>query len=312
MTNEIKKRIPVILDTDLGDDIDDTWALGLLLRCPELDLRLVVTSQEIKDAPFYRARVAARQLSDSGFSHVPVGAGIACREGIWKPLSEYAEGFELSSYPDFRPDGVRAIIDTVMASEDIVTIIAIGPYTNLKAALEIEPEIAKRARVIAVGGSIYQGISLDRIEKYADYNIKADIPAVKAVYSAPWDVVACPLDVSARVYIGGDDFYKLQTKRGDPLLGAVLDCNDMWLRRCGGNIPEQYSAHSTCLYDTAAVYMAVTGDYNVIMEDHCLSVDSDGYTVDSEEGDLVHCAVYWKYVDMTLKFIADRLCGELL
>jgi inosine-uridine nucleoside N-ribohydrolase len=33
---------PVILNTDIGDDIDDTWALGLLLKCPELDVKLVV------------------------------------------------------------------------------------------------------------------------------------------------------------------------------------------------------------------------------------------------------------------------------
>ena len=46
---EEKKKIPVILDTDIGDDIDDTWALALLLRCPELDPRLVVTCQEIKN-----------------------------------------------------------------------------------------------------------------------------------------------------------------------------------------------------------------------------------------------------------------------
>lgn len=308
---EEKKKIPVILDTDIGDDIDDTWALALLLRCPELDPRLVVTCQEIGDDPHYRARVAARQLSDSGFSGVPVAAGIANREGIWKPLSEYAEGFDLSSYPDFRPDGVQAIIDTVMESRDVVTIIAIGPYTNIREALVREPKIAEKARIIAVGGSIHHGISLDRIEKFADYNIKADIEAANAVYSAPWEVIGCPLDVSARVYIGGDDYYKLNTKKDDPLVNALLTCNDIWLHSCGGDIWERYSPmRSTCLYDTAAVYMAVTGDMNVITETHRIIADTEGYTVDSPEGHSVTFAVYWKYIDMALKFMADRLCGE--
>ena len=37
--------IPVIFDTDIGSDIDDTWALGFLLRCPELDVKLVTTDR---------------------------------------------------------------------------------------------------------------------------------------------------------------------------------------------------------------------------------------------------------------------------
>ena len=40
----MNRRIPVILDTDIGNDIDDTWALGQLLNSPELDLKLVLTS----------------------------------------------------------------------------------------------------------------------------------------------------------------------------------------------------------------------------------------------------------------------------
>ncbi len=300
----------MILDTDLGDDIDDTWALGLLLRCPELDLRLVVSAVEPVDDPDYRARIAARQLSESGFSGVPVAAGLATKVGGWRPLSEYARDVDLSKYPDYRPDGVKAIVDTVMSSDEVVTILAIGPYTNLKAALEMEPRIAERARVIAIGGSIYQGVSVEKIEKYSDYNINADIPAARAVYGAGWEVVVCPLDVSARLYIGGDDFWKILQKREDPVVSEILSCNEEWLARCGGDIPERYAYHTTCLYDTAAVYMAVTGDHNVIMEEHSLWVDDKGYTVDSPEGRPMQCAVYWKYVDMTLKFIADRICGE--
>ena len=51
------KKIPVILDTDIGGDIDDIWALAMLLKSPELDLRLVTTNTGNTE---YRARVAAR------------------------------------------------------------------------------------------------------------------------------------------------------------------------------------------------------------------------------------------------------------
>src|SRR3974377_591872 len=51
-----RKKTPVLLDTDIGDDIDDTWALALLLKSPELDLKLVVTDF---GNTVYRAKIAA-------------------------------------------------------------------------------------------------------------------------------------------------------------------------------------------------------------------------------------------------------------
>ena len=59
-----EKKTPVILDTDIGDDIDDTWALGVLLKSPELDLKLVVTDYGKVN---YRPRVVAKFLSQFQF-----------------------------------------------------------------------------------------------------------------------------------------------------------------------------------------------------------------------------------------------------
>lgn len=67
------RRIPVILDSDIGDDIDDTWALGLLLRCPELDVRLALTDF---GKPEYRAKVLAKFLQTVGRTGIPVGLGV--------------------------------------------------------------------------------------------------------------------------------------------------------------------------------------------------------------------------------------------
>src|SRR5262245_42941420 len=66
--------IPVIFDTDIGDDIDDTWALGFLLRCPELDVRLVVGDNGKSE---YRAKLIAKFLETAGRSDVAVGIGLA-------------------------------------------------------------------------------------------------------------------------------------------------------------------------------------------------------------------------------------------
>src|SRR5580692_9590949 len=65
-------RIPIILATDIGDDIDDTWALGFLLKCPELSLKLVAT--EYGRAP-YRAKLLGKFLQTTGHAHIPIGVG---------------------------------------------------------------------------------------------------------------------------------------------------------------------------------------------------------------------------------------------
>ena len=67
------KRIPVILDTDIGSDIDDTWALAMLLQSPELEPRLIVT--ESGDT-VYRAKIVAKILERSEREEIPIGIGL--------------------------------------------------------------------------------------------------------------------------------------------------------------------------------------------------------------------------------------------
>src|SRR5438093_144863 len=67
------RAIPVILDTDIGDDIDDTWALALLLKSPELDLKLVIGDYGKCQ---YRAKVLAKFLEKAGRTDVGVGVGL--------------------------------------------------------------------------------------------------------------------------------------------------------------------------------------------------------------------------------------------
>src|SRR3954463_13133297 len=65
-------RIPVILDTDIGDDIDDTWALVMLLKSPQFDVKLITTTNGQQD---YRARLIAKLLTVAGRTDIPIGLG---------------------------------------------------------------------------------------------------------------------------------------------------------------------------------------------------------------------------------------------
>jgi inosine-uridine nucleoside N-ribohydrolase len=80
--------IPVVLDTDIGSDMDDSWALAMLLGCPELDLRLVVTATADTT---YRARVAAGILIAGGRDDVPIGIGPPTDKPVPLALRRFAD-----------------------------------------------------------------------------------------------------------------------------------------------------------------------------------------------------------------------------
>jgi inosine-uridine nucleoside N-ribohydrolase len=101
-------KIPVILDTDIGDDIDDTWALAMLLKSPELDLKMVVGDNY---KSIYRAKLIAKLLTVAGRTDVPVGIGFGNRDGDGRQ-SDWVKDYDLKSYPGkVHEDGVAAMID---------------------------------------------------------------------------------------------------------------------------------------------------------------------------------------------------------
>ena len=148
------KRIPVILDTDIGGDIDDTWALVMLLNSPELDIRLILTTGH---NTYYKAQIVARMLEIAGRTDIPIGLGEAASDTAGFQAARI-DSFEKNRYAgDVYRDGVTKLAQCVMGSPEVVTVIAIGPLGNLAAALRMQPEIASKARVFGMRGSIRKG-----------------------------------------------------------------------------------------------------------------------------------------------------------
>lgn len=167
------KRIPVILDTDIGDDIDDTWALVFLLRSPELDLKLVTTDH---GDTRYRAKIAARILETAGRTDVPVGIGVRTG-GAEGPQAPWVKGYDLAKYPGkVHEDGVGTLIDLVLKSSEPITLLCTGPVPNIAAALEREPRIAERARFVGMHGSVRRGYG-GKAEPDPEYNVKENAAA---------------------------------------------------------------------------------------------------------------------------------------
>jgi inosine-uridine nucleoside N-ribohydrolase len=218
------RPIPAILDTDIGDDIDDTWALTLALKSPELDLKLVVGDF---GEPQYRARLIAKILQSAGRTDIAVGMGVEHKAGQMHRQEPWLAGYDLERYPGkVHRDGVQAIIDTIMASKDPVTLICIGPVPNIAEALRREPRIAEKARFVGMHGSVRAGYS-GAPPISAEWNVKAVPAACRAALSAPWDVTITPLDTCGRVHLSGAKFAAVRDS-ADPLAKVLMENYRVW------------------------------------------------------------------------------------
>ena len=301
------RRIPVILDTDIGDDIDDTWALGLLLRCPELELKLVLTDF---GKPEYRAALAAKFLTQVGRSEIPVGLGVPSTLPESGPQTEWVRDFSLKRYRGHvYKDGVRALIDVVMRSRERVTIIAIGPAPNLVAALDREPRIAERANIVGMFGSVRRGYG-DRPTPDAEYNVARDVRACQRVFTASWPLCITPLDTCGRVNLYGERYQKLLRSQ-DKITKTILENYEVWERTVNRKPELKLNQNQTStLFDTVAVYLAATQSANrdlVKMETLGIRVDDAGYTREAAGAKRIEVATEWKNLDGFHDFLVERL-----
>jgi inosine-uridine nucleoside N-ribohydrolase len=302
------RRIPIILDTDIGGDIDDTWALAMMLNSPELDVRMVLSEH---GDTLYRARVAARFLHTVGRADVPVGVGIATPHLLlndWNPQEALVRGYDLESYPGkVLTDGVGALVDLVMGSSEPITIIAIGPLTNIAAALERQPEIASKSRFVGMAGNLRE-LFAKEVRVVPEYNVKIDVPASQKVFNAPWDMTITPLDTCGKVVLSGDRYAKVY-RSGSPIARAVVQNYTAWVHYLSNKMdmdPLKCERESSILFDTVAVYLAMD-DRFLNMETLGVRVMEDGLTAVDTDAKKIRCAMTWKDMEAFKDYLVRRI-----
>lgn len=296
------RPVPAILDTDIGDDIDDTWALVMALRSPELDLKLVVGDY---GKPEYRARLLAKLLETAGRTDVGVGLGSGNEGGPNERQSAWIAGYDLARYPGkVHRDGVQAIIDTIMGSAVPVTVICIGPLPNIEDALRREPRIATRARFVGMHGSVRLGYG-GATTPAAEWNVRANPGACRASLTAPWEVTITPLDTCGLVRLAGAKYAAVRDSK-DPLTQALVANYRAWCQANGH--PAEADSASSILFDTVAVYLAFAQDL-CTMERLGIRVDDDGFTREDPQGKAMAVATAWRDLGAFEDLVVRRVTG---
>lgn len=299
------KKIPVILDTDAGTDIDDMWAIALALNCPELDLKLITTTN---GNTLYRARLVAKFLEIAGRSDIPVGVGPVTSD-IIEAQGPWIENYSLDNYSGtIYEDGIDAMLNTIMGSKEKITIISIGPVTNIAKALERNPDIVKNARFVGMQGSVRKGYNASD-EICAEYNVKADPLSCQKVFTSDLEITITPLDTCGLVKLRGEKYIKVHNCK-KPLIKALMENYCIWDKMFDADkFSLGYGKESSILYDTVAIYLAFSEEL-LKVEELGIKVTDDGYTVIDENAKKIRCATEWKNFSTFEDFIVERLTRE--
>jgi purine nucleosidase len=237
--------IPVILDTDIGDDIDDALALALALQSPELDVRAVVTVLQHRER---RADLVWKILRLYGREDIPVGMG-AEQPLLTPPRTGEVRQTSALSAEDRLPDdkrrnGLGLYLDTILRSPRKVTVLAYGPLTNVALALKAEPRLAERIeRLVLMNGVFFR--------PQTEYNTVRDPEAAAIVFSSGLPVVTVGLDVTMQCRLAPEDLARMDASTLEPV---------RFLRRLIGIWQEGKPDRMPILHDPLAVAVAFQPD----------------------------------------------------
>lgn len=287
-------RMKVILDTDIGTDIDDAWALGYALKSPVFELLGVTVTDA--DTPA-RARLACKLLHLLDRTDVPVAIG---RRGPAVPADRvdyqftWAEDFE--SYKPQTTPAVQFLADTIRRNPNEVTLIAVGPLQNIGDLVRQHPEVVPLVkRVVLMSGSI--GANAWSSSAVAEWNVKLAIAEARAVYSAPWPLTIVPLDSTSYVQLQDQERETLR-KAGTPLVLALEALLRLWT--------ERPSSRMTLHDQMALAETQHPGRFFARCDALPLTVDDQGFTrVDRAGGHPVHVCLEPKRNEFMAHYLAQ-------
>lgn len=225
----------IILDTDPG--IDDALALFLALASPEVQLEAITTVSGNVHVDL-TTRNALALLELAGRTDIPVARGCD-KPLVRRPVvADYVHGsnglgnVELPA-PELQPVGrhaVDVIIEKVMEARGEITLVAIGPLTNIALAVREEPRIAQYVReVVIMGGALRVP---GNVTPVAEFNIYADPHAAHMVLHAGWPIRLVSLDVTTQVLLQPQQVDMLAAN-GSPVTELMQQMIDYYLDAFG-------------------------------------------------------------------------------
>lgn len=227
----------IILDTDIGTDFDDAYALVLAANSPELELEGVTIVGSNADL---RAKIALKLLNLLGKANVPVLKGCELPLLLEKRprpttfddlMGHEGKGFLTEQDDNLRPSpghAVDFIINKVMEFPGEITLIPIGTLTNIALAIIKEPKIISKVKeIVAMGGVIWP----EKLGVYhtCEHNFSADAQATKIVLNSGIPFTMIGLNVTLKVKMTNDRFNQLKSYH-TPVVDGLVEMTKRWFK----------------------------------------------------------------------------------
>ena len=250
--------VSLILDTDIGSDVDDALALAFALRHPDIDLRAVTT---VSGDTVRRARIAKKLLLLAGRDDIEVAAG---ERGEQSEPHRSAEGGtedamlgpESRELPISERDGVTLLLEE--CAEHQYEVATVGMQSNIAAALERDPSFAADVSRLTVMGGVFAPVRfLDHeLPVGIDHNLNVDQAASVRALNAGMTTLYIGCDVTMGTWMTATQLQALRS--GDALCRELARQIDVftpgWRSSGRGAIPDEYVA---LLHDPLAVACTV-------------------------------------------------------
>lgn len=262
----------IIIDTDVGEDIDDIWAISLILSIDLFDVKMISLTQGNVD---YKAKLVAKMLHQLNREDIVIAKGVSTNAStVITPQSRWIEDFSLENYGGRIQDDYYNAYKEVLEKHNDCMVIALGPFTSL---IKVIPLLRMYGtNVVSMAGSIYKGYFNKSIID-PECNIVTDIVASKIMLESRVNITLLPLDVCNNIIIDGEDY--LQIKNSQNEFGKVVMENyKIWQKDyVGGAKKFDIENSSSILYDLAPVFFALfPQNYDVL--ELPIYVDEKGYT----------------------------------
>ena len=260
-----KKKI--IIDTDNGDDIDDLFALYLALSRDDIEIVGITTTYVNTNL---RARQINKVLKLAHKTNIPVYAGIGTPIKTLHPCDvnykfcQYTKDLDNDEYAPINDNegcnGISAVDFLISKSEELkeeLTIVCIGPLTNIATAINKAPLSMRKPKIVMMGGCY------SKIER--EWNIACDYEAAKIVFNSKLNLTAIGVDVTRKTEITSELQDRiLKTKSNDPYFSYLIESANLWFNATGRRI---------VLHDPLTLYYVYNqkifdfNEYHVCVED---------------------------------------------
>lgn len=287
--------VKIFVDTDIGSNVDDAFALAIAAKLPDAEIIGVTT---VGSMVAVRAQLARKVLISVGKRGIPVSAG--CGQGLIEPPSrhfpEQAPVLDEVDKLFFPPaNGTDFLRDAIKRHPGELVVVTLGAMTNLALALRAEPALCRLIRRLVV-------MAGTEALHYAETNIRSDPEAAHIVFNSGIPFVMVPKDITQHAVMP-ETLVERLSKSGSPLCKLLWEMTKIWLQTTGAKAP--------VLNDPLAVAVAVYPDIakleRVRVEVELRGIHTRGYTIVTPEptgpGWLVRSVdwdKFWQIVETTI------------